>query len=441
MAYDKLIDSAKLDGAITATANAIREKTETTEKIAWNPETGFSDAIEAIEVGGSGGSSSVSEKDVNFYDYDGTLLHSYTVAEAQALTELPALPEQPGLVCQGWNWTLEDIKDHNRAVNVGATYTTDDGTTRIYIHLTEGRTSPLLDVSPKGTITVDWGDGTTPDTITGTGGYSVPTPIHEYAAPGDYVIRLTVDGGFRIGGSTSGSSVLRQFNNSDNRNKSYRNSIKKVEIGEGEINLNESVFRGCHSLESISIPNGVNLYSGYLFYECRSLKFVTIPNNVTGIGSKAFLSCSSLESISIPNSVTSLRDDAFRYCYSLKSISIPNGVTDLLNYSFQNCSALREIIIPANVKTVGNSVFDNNTSLSNVVILGDVETFEFKAFNYCYPVRYYDFTKSTKIPVLNSTSVFPGIADDCEIRVPAALYDEWKAATNWTTHASKIVAA
>lgn len=48
MAFDKLVDSVKLDGAITATANAIREKAETTEKIAWNAETGFADAIRAI---------------------------------------------------------------------------------------------------------------------------------------------------------------------------------------------------------------------------------------------------------------------------------------------------------------------------------------------------------------------------------------------------------
>ena len=50
MAFDKLVDSVKLDGAITATANAIREKAETTEKIAWNPDTGFADAISAITV-------------------------------------------------------------------------------------------------------------------------------------------------------------------------------------------------------------------------------------------------------------------------------------------------------------------------------------------------------------------------------------------------------
>lgn len=45
MALDKVIDSAKLDGALTATADAIRAKTGGTSKIIWNETTGFSDAI------------------------------------------------------------------------------------------------------------------------------------------------------------------------------------------------------------------------------------------------------------------------------------------------------------------------------------------------------------------------------------------------------------
>ena len=43
-------------------------------------------------------------------------------------------------------------------------------------------------------------------------------------------------------------------------------------------------------------------------------------------------------------------------------------------------------------------------------------------------------------PTLSNTNAFTDIPADCEIRVPAALYDEWIAATNWSTYASKIVA-
>lgn len=53
MAYDKLIDSTQLDGALTATANAIREKGGTTAVLPWNMETGFASAVSAMEAGGA----------------------------------------------------------------------------------------------------------------------------------------------------------------------------------------------------------------------------------------------------------------------------------------------------------------------------------------------------------------------------------------------------
>ena len=52
MAYDKVVDSAVLDGAMTATANAIREKVGNTERIAWDKAKGFSSAMgEVYEAG------------------------------------------------------------------------------------------------------------------------------------------------------------------------------------------------------------------------------------------------------------------------------------------------------------------------------------------------------------------------------------------------------
>ena len=388
MGTKKIVDAERLNGAMTASADAIRAKTGGTAAIPWDMDTGFAGAIGTIPTGGSdpviqplsvtvngtytapegvdgyspvtvnvpssgGGGSlpSVSPKQVNFYDYDGTVLHSYTVAEAAALTELPALPEHDGLICQGWNWTLADIKAMGRAVNVGAMYITDDGKTRIYITLHEGRTSPMLGCCPNGTVTVDWGDGTEPDVLTGTSTTSVKwTPTHNYAAPGDYVITLTVDGTMGFYGSTSSnqySGILRYASGQDTRNRGYQNAVQKVEIG----------------------------------------------SSVTTIGKGAFYICYSMESITIPNSVTTISEYAFCNCYGMASVTIPNSVTTITTRSLSNW----------------------------------------------YSVRYYDFTRHTSVPTLSSTTAFMGIAADCEIRVPAALADEWKAETNWSTYADKIV--
>ena len=359
---------------------------------------GLVELAKTVETGGGGSSNPTAiAKAVNFRDYDGTVLYSYTVDEATALTELPPLPEHSGLVCQGWNWSLDNIKAMGRAVEVGAMYITDDGKTRIYIHLEDGRTSPKLGCCPKGTVTVDWGDGTTPDTLTGTSVSTVKwTPMHEYSAAGDYVIKLSVVGSVGLAGDSSSdkySYLLRYSSGMDTRNRVYQNAIQKVEIGDSVTSISSSAFYYCYSLSSITIPGSVTSIDDSVFYCCYSLSSITIPDSLTSIGDSAFYCCYSLSSITIPDGVTSIGDSVFGRCYSLSSITIPGSVTSISNY----------------------------------------------AFTYCYGVRYYDFTRRAAVPTLSGTNAFNNIAADCEIRVPAALADAWKAATNWSTYANHIV--
>ena len=51
MAYDKVVDSAALDAAMTYTANRIRNKTGDTNQIMWDSAKGFGDAVDAITGG------------------------------------------------------------------------------------------------------------------------------------------------------------------------------------------------------------------------------------------------------------------------------------------------------------------------------------------------------------------------------------------------------
>lgn len=53
MAYDKVVDSAALDAAMSYTANRIRNKTGGTDQIAWDSAKGFGDAVDAIAGGSS----------------------------------------------------------------------------------------------------------------------------------------------------------------------------------------------------------------------------------------------------------------------------------------------------------------------------------------------------------------------------------------------------
>jgi hypothetical protein len=416
----------------TAIADSIRGKTGGSDKI---PAENFPEAIDGIQAGGS---SSASPKDVNFYDYDGTLLHSYTVAEAQALSELPPLPEQEGLICQEWNYTLDEIKAHNRPLDIGATYITDDGKTRLYIKIAaEGRMDVPLYFSQTvaNGVTIDWGDGSATETLSGTGNKNT---VHTYASIGEYVISLDVVDGCTLGWGR-GSSSYCVLGSTGVTGRVYCNMLQKVEVGNGVTSIDSYAFYYCYSLTSITIPNGVTSIGSNSFYSCYSLTNITIPNSVTNIGG-SFNSCYSLASIIIPNSVTSIGSNSFSSCYSLTSITIPNGVTSIGKNKFENCYSLASVVIPNSVTSIGDFPFYSCYSLASITIPDSVTSIGSGAFQNCYCMKFCDFTSHTAVPTLSSTNLFSGAPSDLEIRVPAALYDEWIAATNWSTYADKIVA-
>ena len=366
---------------------------------------------------GSGGETPASAKwdDVTFIDYDGSVLYSYSLAEAQALTELPSLPSHDGLVCQGWNWTLEAIKALNRPVTVGAMYITDDGATRLHIRIaTVGRmTVPLyIGQTVSNGVSIDWGDGSTTQTLAGTGNVNTS---HTYAEPGDYVISLMPQDGCKLSFG-SGSSSYCMLGSTGNNGIVYCNMLQDVSIGKNVTSISNYAFSKCHSLENITIPTGVTSINQYAFSMCYSLASITIPAGVTSIGNYAFSYCQSLAIITIPTGVTSIGQNAFYICYSLASITIPTGVTSFSNYAFNYCYSLASITIPTGVTSIGNSVF-----------------------SYCSGMRYYDFSACTSIPALSNKNAFTKIPSDCQMLIPSALYNNWKSATNWATYASQMV--
>ena len=151
------------------------------------------------------------------------------------------------------------------------------------------------------------------------------------------------------------------------------------------------------------------------FNNYRSLTSVTIPEGVTSIGMGAFWECG-LTSINIPNSVTEIGECAFYYCTSLKSVTIPDSVNSIGDYAFKNCSSLTNVTIGSGVTSIGD-----------------------RAFYGCTSMQYYDFSTHESVPTLANTNAFSSIPSTCKIIVPDALYDEWIAATNWSTYASYII--
>ena len=379
MAFDKVVDSTVLDATFTAIADAIRDKKGITDLI--TPEQ---------------------------------------------------MPEEIyGIVTDGENGAYDEEWFH-------------DGDTHIWVRLIEGRTSPILGVCPNGTVTVDWGDGTEPDTLTGTSTSAVKwTPTHNYAEPGDYIITLKTDGQIGFAGSSSNnqySYLLRHSSGADVRNDVYRYAIHKVECGANVSRINNYAFYQCISIISVTISDGVASIGEYAFSKCYSLTSVTIPDGVASIGNSAFSNCYSLTSVTIPDGVASIGNSAFQECYSLTSVAIPGSVSSIGSSAFYQCYSLISVTIPDGVARIDNSALGFCSSLTSVTIPGSVSSIAASGFYGCGCLCYCDFTKHTTVPTLEKTNAFDKTPTDLQILVPAGLYDEWIAATNWSAYASQIVA-
>ena len=385
----------------------------------------------------SGASPSAKWNDVTFIDYDGSALYSYSLAEAQALTELPALPSHEGLVCQGWNWTLEAIKALNRPVTVGAMYITDDGATRLHIKIaTVGRmTVPLyIGQTVSNGVSIDWGDESAAETLSGTGNVNTS---HTYAEPGNYVISLMPDDGCTL---SFGDGSYCVMGSTGNNGMVYCNMLQDVSIGKDVTSIGNYAFSSCYSFASITIPTGVTSIGNYAFSSCYSLASITIPTGVTSIGNYAFSNCYSLASITISDGVTSIGNYAFYKCLSLASITIPTGVPSIGDSAFEECYSFASITISDGVTSIIDYAFYKCYSLASITIPNGVTSIGSGAFNNCFGMRYYDFSACAAIPALSNTNAFRNIPSDCQMLIPSALYNNWKTATNWATYASKMVA-
>lgn len=420
--------------SLQAVADAIREKGGTSEQLEF-PD-GFTEAIANIETGGGG--EPVKSNDVNFVDYDGTIIYSYSKEDFLSLTALPENPnhESEGLVSKGWNWSLEDAKtfmSKSEFMDIGQEYETDDETTRIYIHISNVQKHMQLSLSVPtndGSSHVHWGDGTIDEIQNAT------TLVHDYSSIGDYIIKIenpTQD--VTMGYSTS----LFGLDLTQAANRAYKNIVRKMELGKRIVFTSNSIFRYLSKLESIILHKDISYSSRYdrTFEEAASLRYLVIPKgmntnffgqyafsraaSLTGISYSsdgfdvyqyAFNYCSSLIRFSFSKNTGVIARNAFYYCMSLRRLCFSDGVTSIESYCFQNCYSINELVIPATVKNIASSAF-SNCSYTNEIHM-----------------------ESNTPPTLSSQST--SLPTVCYIYVPSGAVERYKSA--WSNLASRIMA-
>lgn len=442
--------------------------------------------ITLTDVASGGGSGPKEVKDVNFVDYDGTIVESYTTAEWANVTELPANPSHTdiGLTAQGWNWTKQAIDtqltDVGGWVWVGQSYITTSGDTEIDIEFLgdDGfNLSPYLQLAVDGTAYIDWGDNSTLTDVTGSSLTTVIATQHVYGGHGSYTISISAQTGssFALIGTSSQYGIL-SANVTTAQNHLYTDCVKAVRIGE-RCSIGSYAFYNLVRLEQITIPEGVTSLGASAFNSLRKLKAIVIPRGCTSMGANCFANCysavtlslpydissmttvdsmSSLKYITIPYGVTGI--GKFDYCSVLESIAIPSGIiatsasfkncivlTDVklgtfpsVTNAFQYCSALREITIPYGATVISTNSFGYCYSLGKIVFPETVTIIGTNAFSACSSLKELRFESTTPPTFSNSWS--SGIPAGCVIYVPDTALNDYKTANNVnSTIASQMV--
>lgn len=306
----------------------------------------------------------VEPADVEFIDYDGTVLYKYTFAEANELTELPDYTSlnKPGIgtgytmVCEGWNYTLAEVKRHASAgikVTVGCTYVTSDNKLRIHVHIDDPN-DRKFGFSVGQTVTkymsIAFGDPNDTSDDQATPGTTNPLlREHTYSTTGDFIITV----GKSSVAPVSATNVVNISGNICGSNLRYGKKITAVEFGCLNT-ISGLVFRCCDNLSYASIPaSTTNAVSGTVFRFASGLKAFVLPRRDSSymLPQQMFGFCSSLEKVSIPTSISMIGTDvsdankgqSFSDCTSLKYIAIPDTVEDLCKGTFSGCTSLKKV--------------------------------------------------------------------------------------------------
>ena len=104
-------------------------------------------------------------------------------------------------------------------------------------------------------------------------------------------------------------------------------------------------FYGCITLPKADLSEAplnipVDSSSISIFQRCTFLKEVKLPTNCStfkAIPSQMFDACYCLETVYIPDSVEVIGDSAFGWCYSLTSLRLHNGITSVGSTAFREC--------------------------------------------------------------------------------------------------------
>lgn len=331
----------RLQNAKAALKESIEAKGVTVEDTAKLDE--YPALVDSIPQGGGSG---VEEKDVNFYDYDGTCVYSYTKDEFLALSEMPALPDHSdeGAIADKWSCTFSYARIAAKMgyFNIIAVYNVVDKL-RVFVTFDENITFPLTIRATRNTsITVDWGDGVIENINLSSSGDNTFT--HTFSI-GSYIIKINEETNYSY---ISNGSTYTFFGN-DKNSICFSKYVKKIFFG--NIINGSSSYLGLHTFDfPILFANELNFQS-YIFSTTISpyilinkltddLNFTSHTIHILDFNARSFTSIKydRVKCIIIENNMSIVDDMKSN---TIRTLHLPNTVTSItVSYRWQSIECL-----------------------------------------------------------------------------------------------------
>lgn len=385
---------------------------------------------------------------ITFYDWDGTILYTYSKEQIQNLTELPALPSAyRDYTANSWTETLVTLKKCKSPWNVGVNYSTQRTSTKVYITLDASRLSVVSQMTVS-----NWGDGAT-------GGTS-----HTYSQPGDYVVELpqaSIDyrGRYR--------AILCASVDAQNKYVSgfYPNPIiKEVDLGTGST-LYQNLIGGCGDVK-VLIPMGCSAHKESSTSYCMDtpfgmsrVSFLSWPSDFTTNDLNTFIrrnyylekavipsslwnnGVSGVEYLNLYNSkfppeigtslvLTSSNSEAFRPSRNCRIWQFPDGITEIGNATYDTYF-IEELITPSTITSLSNNIF-NASYIQGVIEIGENVTSMGQICEWVPILR----MKPTTPPTLTNSNGKVSNYSPWKIYVPAQSLSAYQ--TAWSLYADVL---
>jgi len=112
-----------------------------------------------------------------------------------------------------------------------------------------------------------------------------------------------------------------------------------MEQRDGRWTLPEQAFYENEDLQTMILPEGLEVIAAAAFAGCVNLTQIQLPSTLREIGEGAFLGCVSLRHIQLPEGLAIIQDMAF-WGSGLETVTVPRTVTHIGDNAFWDCPAL-----------------------------------------------------------------------------------------------------